>query len=296
MTASAACDLPRDQRIKLADGRRLAWAEYGDPTGAAVVYCHGLPGSRLEAALAHADARHAGLRLLAPDRPGFGRSSPNPGATVADWPDDLEQLLDTQDLERIALLGVSGGGPFALAAGVRLPARIRALALAASFASLGELERLYPAHRITRLLRLLRRHPRFMRTLLRQLLAPVLAAAPERAIALLCRGSEGEDRAVLGATRVRAGLARSLREALRQRGAGAIAELHMALDGDTVDPGRLRCPATVWHGDADAVVPPELGRRLAARIPGAQLRNVPGAGHCSLPLSNIGGILHELRE
>jgi len=288
--------LTDNQRIKLADGRRLAWAEYGDPGGSTVVYCHGLPGSRKEAALAHTAANRAAVRLIAPDRPGFGHSSRNPGGDFAGWTDDLAQLLDTLGLERVALLGVSGGGPFAVAASVRVPTRIRALALVASFASLGELARLHPAHRIARVLRLLRRHPRFTRTLLGPLLAPVLAVAPAGAIALLRLTSQGADRVVLGDPRVRTDLGRSLREALRQGGAGAMAELQMALDGGTADPRRVRCPATVWHGDADAVVPVTLGRQLAARIPGARLHIVPAAGHYSLPLSNIGEVLHELCE
>jgi 3-oxoadipate enol-lactonase len=42
---------------------------------------------------------------------------------------------------------------------------------------------------------------------------------------------------------------------------------------------RLKMPVLVMHGDKDRVLPPVNGRRLAARIPGARLRMIPGAGH-----------------
>jgi pimeloyl-ACP methyl ester carboxylesterase len=102
----------------LSDGRTLAYAVGGVEDGAPVVAHHGTPGSRLFGALLSEAAAAAGVRLLVPDRPGYGRSSsPPPDWTWADWRADLEDLLTAESIDRATALGFSGGGPFALAAG-----------------------------------------------------------------------------------------------------------------------------------------------------------------------------------
>ena len=115
--------------ITLPDGRRLAYAEYGDPLGIPVVYCHGFPGSRLEAALFHDTAKQGGVRVISADRNGLGDSDYLPNRTMLDWPDDVAAMADALGLDRFHLLGVSGGGPYALACAYRIPERLKGLAL-----------------------------------------------------------------------------------------------------------------------------------------------------------------------
>src|SRR6266496_1502611 len=67
-----------DERIALPDGRWLAYAEFGDPDGRPVLFLHGTPGYRLNPWATDAELRSAGVRLIAPDRPGVGRSTPQP--------------------------------------------------------------------------------------------------------------------------------------------------------------------------------------------------------------------------
>lgn len=107
---TADCSLP--------DGRTLTYATAGDPDGAPVLVHHGTPGSRLFAALLDDPAADVGVRLVVPDRPGYGRSSPPPdGWAWTDWRADCEALLSVESIDRTAVLGFSGGGPFALALG-----------------------------------------------------------------------------------------------------------------------------------------------------------------------------------
>jgi pimeloyl-ACP methyl ester carboxylesterase len=73
----------------LADGRTLAYRDWGDPEGFAVVSCHGGLSSGLDAAAAADAARDAGVRLIAPDRPGIGASTRQPGRKLLDWPADV---------------------------------------------------------------------------------------------------------------------------------------------------------------------------------------------------------------
>ncbi|MCG8093020.1 MAG: alpha/beta hydrolase, partial [Candidatus Thiodiazotropha endolucinida] len=101
--------------VKLPDSRHLAYAEYGDPEGVPAIYLHGFPGSRLEARLFDLPARQHGLRVIAPDRNGLGLSDPKPGRRLIEWAVDVEALADNLKLERFFLIGISGGGPYALA-------------------------------------------------------------------------------------------------------------------------------------------------------------------------------------
>jgi pimeloyl-ACP methyl ester carboxylesterase len=118
----------RDETIRLADGRRLAFAEWGDTNGSPVLYFHAVPGSRLwfdEQATAS-----RGVRLITVDRPGYGRSDPKEEATLLTWVDDVEQLAHALGLARFAVVAWSMGGPYALAAAAGLPDRITRVGLA----------------------------------------------------------------------------------------------------------------------------------------------------------------------
>jgi pimeloyl-ACP methyl ester carboxylesterase len=109
------------QTIVLPDGRTLGYAEYGNPTGQALLYFHGFPSSRLEAYALDTIALRRNIRLLALDRPGFGLSSPHPHRHITDWPTDVQAFASNFGLSRFAVLGVSGGGPYALACARELP-------------------------------------------------------------------------------------------------------------------------------------------------------------------------------
>ncbi|EGY16762.1 hydrolase [Verticillium dahliae VdLs.17] len=103
--------------LLLSDGRILSYAEYGEPSGAPVLFFHGFPGSHKEAALWHDSAVRHSVRLIAPDRPGIGFSSYQPERHFLDWPADISAL--TRQLGLVGrdcrILAVAGGSPYALA-------------------------------------------------------------------------------------------------------------------------------------------------------------------------------------
>ena len=111
-----------DKTLLLRNGRKLAYAEYGDPDGCPVMLFHGNPSSRLSWGLIPGSPFRPHVRLIAPDRPGFGRSDFQPGRRLLDWPDDVCELADALELNRFAVLGVSGGGPATLACAWKIPA------------------------------------------------------------------------------------------------------------------------------------------------------------------------------
>src|SRR5207237_4830051 len=107
------------------------YAEYGSPAGQPIIYCHGVPSSRVEGDLIvnASTAAALGVRVVVPDRPGVGRSDYLPGRRIVDWPDDVLDLTNALGLERFAVLGSSGGAPYAAVCGALIPERIRALGL-----------------------------------------------------------------------------------------------------------------------------------------------------------------------
>ena len=80
--------------IKLKDDRQLGYVEYGDPTGQAVIYFQGSPGSRLQAKDFDEVASIQHCRLISVDRPGMGLSSFNENHTILNWANDIIELAD----------------------------------------------------------------------------------------------------------------------------------------------------------------------------------------------------------
>ena len=119
--------------LTLADGRSLGLAEWGPPDAPLVVYCHGFPGSRLEPSLAQAvvERRAVNARVIAFDRPGYGRSAFLPGRGFLDWPTDMAEAADRLGIDRFSVLGASGGCPYALACASSLGERVTRVGIVA---------------------------------------------------------------------------------------------------------------------------------------------------------------------
>jgi pimeloyl-ACP methyl ester carboxylesterase len=120
--------------LRLDGGRELAFTELGDPSGTPVFGFHGTPGSyRLFTAL-DPDARRLGLRLIAPDRPGYGRSDYVPDRRLLDWPRDVAAIADYLGIAKFGVFGVSGGGPHAAVCAHQLAPRLLGAAIVCGIA------------------------------------------------------------------------------------------------------------------------------------------------------------------
>ena len=124
---------PRTEgQFHLADGRRLGYAEFGDPSGPVVLWFHSTLGARRQfPMLGRRAAERLGLRVIIVERPGTGLSDSHRYAAVTDWVPDMAQVADALDAERLGVVGLSGGGPYALACGALAPlvARVAAVAV-----------------------------------------------------------------------------------------------------------------------------------------------------------------------
>jgi len=123
------------REITLRDGRMLAYAEYGSPKGLPIIHCHGTPSSRVEGDLTFSDtlAAELGVRIIVPDRPGMGRSDFQPNRCIVDWPNDVLELASALGLETFAVLGSSGGAPYAAACAALIPTRFESSVCSAAW-------------------------------------------------------------------------------------------------------------------------------------------------------------------
>ncbi len=263
--------------LTLPDGRRVACAEYGDPGGLPVLALHGTPGSRLMFALADRAARERGIRLIAPERPGYGLSDYRHSESLAQIAEDLSAVADLYEVDRFAVIGVSGGGPYAVAAAAAMPDRISLLALVAPIGEVADVQlRLSRFQRL--LFRRLARRPWASRLFFRRLRLMVFRS-PDTAYRWLMRRVRAADRELLARSGVRISLQAAMGEGLRPGVEGVAQDLRLCCS-----PWRLRfadidVPAIIWQGSDDPVVPPEAAYALARALPNCRLDVIPAAGH-----------------
>jgi pimeloyl-ACP methyl ester carboxylesterase len=270
-----------DLHVLLSDGRRLAYAEFGDPAGAPVLWFHGSPSSRLEPLLI-GDARLAalGLRVIAPDRPGMGGSTPKPGRGILDWPADVASLADALGLPRFGVLGNSGGAPYVAACCARIPERVRSAVIISGGWRMDSPEvRELPL--VNRLFMVFAKRAPF-------LLPPMLAAMkgnpgedPQKALAKMRgRVPEADYNALAAPGRMEA-LTRLMNESLRQGTKWAVADLRLYVRDFGFSMHDVRTPIAMFHGEADRNSPVALARRVASESSMVTLTTLPGAAHLS---------------
>jgi pimeloyl-ACP methyl ester carboxylesterase len=266
-----------DSTITLADGRTLAYREYGDANGTPVFWCHGGLSSSLDAENASVAAAERRVRLIAADRPGVGRSDRLKHHNVGGWGRDVAELADQLAVDRFAVVGWSAGGPHALACAAAMGDRVSAVATMGGMAPVrNRADRKALGLRLDRMLiPLCRRAPWLAALAFRA----TKGQKPEKAKRQLLDELSDADRRVLEplpATRI----SDPFRHAL-ERGPYGLVDDYRAFGAPEwgFDLREVTVPVSVWQGENDEAISPAIGERLASGLPNAQLELVPDAGH-----------------
>jgi len=288
---------PREHLITVAPGRRTPIRELGDPAGFPVLFHHGTPSSRHQAAPFDKPARRHGIRLIAFNRPGYGHTPDTPPSLASVGADTI-MIADALDLDRFATVGLSGGGPYALATALAAPERVTAVSIAAGIGPW----RLALPHDPDD-------HERHL-----------LARADAGDVATALAGFRADlaaDQALLGIAddeamvdayfngvadselrwltpRVREAWAIDMREALTS--ADGYARDNVAWGGQwDIEITAIHCPVHLYYGDRDTLVPEANGRWLAAHLPKATFVSLSEAGHGTATFAHWDTILAAIR-
>jgi pimeloyl-ACP methyl ester carboxylesterase len=282
------------QSFRLAEGRTLAYAEYGLPGGRPFFYFHGSAGSRLEPAMLDGeDLEKNGVRLIACDRPGMGGSDFQPGRGYSHWPADMAALADNLGLDKFGVFGVSGGGGYVSACARLIPERLSAAVIASGAGPMDSPEA--------------RAGLPFMGRLMWG-----LAARSVRLVELLLTLTKPNAQGDVG--KIRAQMMRSLppEEAVIFEKPGRL-EAFMASATESMRPGihgiawdthlcalpydfrleEIRFPVRLLHGEADQNVPVAVARKVAAAIPDCRATFYPGEGHFSTVANHLDDVFNE---
>ncbi len=267
--------------VAVRDGRRLSFAEYGSRRGEALVWMHGTPGARRQIPLeARQYALDHGLRLVGVDRPGIGSSSAHLYPDLFDWTRDLELLLDALAIDDVRMIGLSGGGPYALAAGAGLPDRVRSVGVLGGVAPTqgpdaapGGIIRLAVA--LAPALSAGRVPIGVGLTAAIRLVKPLAGAGLDLYAAVQPAG----DKALLGRPEFKAMFLDDLLNGSRFQTSAPVNDLVLFTREWGFAPADVKVPVVWWHGDADHIVPFAHGQHMVARLPSAQLRVIDGESH-----------------
>ncbi len=285
-------------RIAVRGERMLGFASFGTPTGRPIFWLHGTPGARRQIPVAARElAEREDLRIIGIDRPGIGSSTPHVYENVLDFATDLEIVADTLGLEEFHVIGLSGGGPYTLAAAAAMPDRVRsveviggvaptvgpdavgggAIALAVPLAPLIGLGRVPLGLALTGAVRLIR---------------PVGGSVLDLYRVVQPAG----DKRLLGRPEFRAMFLDDLLNGSRKQITAPISDLLMFTRDWGFRLADVRQHVRWWHGDGDHIVPLAHGEHCVSRLPNAKLFTVEGESHLGglgIAEEVLGGLLQE---
>lgn len=267
--------------VAVRDDRRLSFAEYGPRHGPAIIWMHGTPGARRQIPLeARAYADRRGVRIIGIDRPGIGSSTPHLYPNVLDWTQDLELFLETLAIDTVRLIGLSGGAPYALAAGAALPDRVHGIGILGGVAPTRGPDAVADgpiqlAVRLAPLLTVARVPLGVTITQAIRVIKPLAGPALDLYAALQPPG----DKNLLSRPEFKAMFLDDLLNGSRFQTTAPLADLILFTRAWGFEAADVRVPVRWWHGDADHIVPFRHGQHVVDRLPDATITAIDGESH-----------------
>lgn len=265
--------------LKRADGRVIGFAEYGDPAGLVVFAFHGVPGTRFMFRPTAASAKRLGMRIIAPDRPGYGLSEPQPGRQLTDWLDDFGALLKHLAIDTFSLVGISGGAPFATITAAHYGERVKALGLVSPMGPVAELQgtiEMAPLQK--RFFLKLPGNARLVKWGTSSANA-IFRFAPSTAYDLAIRTLPPADREIMQRPEIKSHVMADVQESLTFDGDGARSDFLIFSEPWRIDYACITARTILWQGLDDTIVPIAAALALGHMIPGCRIVELVGEGH-----------------
>jgi pimeloyl-ACP methyl ester carboxylesterase len=276
------------QSFRLPDGRILMYAEYGTRGGKPVFYFHGLPGSRLDPAMLDENGLvTAGIRMIAPDRPGMGGSDFQSGRGFSQWPADIVALADSLGLGKFGVLGVSGGAGYVSACARLLPDRLAAAVIVSGAGRMDSPEVRASLPIMAWLMWWLAGRSARLAALFLKLTKPRNLSDPAKIRQQMMHSMPPVERAFFEKPgRLEAFIASTV-ECMRPGVRGMAWDMHICARRWDFRLEEIDFPVHLLHGEIDLNVPVTLARKVAASNPGCQAEFFPGEGHLSTWVNHL---------
>ncbi|RJR15005.1 alpha/beta hydrolase [Candidatus Microgenomates bacterium] len=260
------------------DGRAIGFSQYGDVKGKPLFYFHGWPASHISAQAYDAIGKRMHIRIIAPDRPGYGSSDFQKNRTILDWPYDVVALADFLHLSKFAVLGVSGGGPYAAVCAYKIPERITNVGIAVGLSPLFGREALVGMMWLSKIgWQNFDRFP-WLRTSSTILQLINVRYGPSLGLHRFLFGAKS-DKKMFNDAALRIRVRQTMQEAFRRGYKGPALDLKLY----TIDWGfklsDIQKKVFLWYGAKDQNVSLNMGKFYKKQIPNSQLTIYPNEGH-----------------
>lgn len=258
--------LQRTHFIHLKDGRRLAYAEYGDVNGKPVLFCHSYVGSRLQVHPDYEILSSAGVRLIVPDRPGFGLSDPIDNYSPMQWADDARELLDSLAIASLPIIGFCVGATFAFACAHSMPGKVEKLVVVNP---LGQVTSRHDLKGMLQLNKMILQTGLVSPTLMRHVVRLTFrdfAKQPEKLLSYLNKHVTPADRKTISQKNILPLLADCYHETLLQSSDSLYKELLLCLSPWEKMLEEITTKVDLVHGGECSHVPLHFGQRIASGL------------------------------
>ena len=276
--------------FKLSDGKKMCYAEYGDPKGKPIFLFHGNPGSRLVWGLIPDSPFLSKIRLICPDRPGYGFTDYKENV-LEKWPNDIKELADSLKIKKFSIFAPSGGGPYALECAWKIPERLNNIGI---FGSVGPNipEATKGANKPLKLLWKISNPLFFLVKLQMKIMANSVKKNPNKVMEKL-RNLElnEEEKKIFDKPKIRNIFLNDFPEAYRQDGIGSAYDSTIPATWN-IPLDKIKKKIIVWHSKNDGLVG-NMSKYIADKLPNSKLIIIKNSGHLWV-LENMKKILKTL--
>lgn len=235
----------------------------------------------MQAFIADEKARQQNLRIIGVDRPGYGLSEMAPHMTLLDWTKDVAALADQLKIGRFSVIGISAGGPYALACARAMPDRLCSVSVLSGMGIVTEQELKHMAPMRRWVMSAVLRAPWAVRAAT----WPVAFWArrrPEQFLQWLGSRMAEPDQRVLARPDIRTLFPVNIVESFSQGGRGTAYDLVLFTRSWDFEPREVTTEVYIWHGKKDVTVPVSLAQAIARDMPNAHLTLYPDEGHLAV--------------